>query len=61
MKKLIIIFVLLFALSIVGVLNGTQDQSEKERMVTIEEMYMAHPHNQMPNVVVDPMVGYPVY
>ena len=61
MKKLIIIFILLFALSAVGILYGTQDQSEKEEMVTIEQMYMDQPPNQMPDVVMDPMVGFPVY
>ena len=61
MKKLIIVSVLLLALSIVGILYGTQDQSEKEEMVTIEQMYMDQSPNQMPDVVLDPMVGFPVY
>ena len=61
MKKIIVILVLLFALSLTGILYGTPDQPYEEGMVTIEELYMSELPDQMPDVVVDPMVGFPLY
>jgi len=61
MKKLIVILILLLAISIAGILYGTSDQPDEEGMVTIEEMYMSDLPDQMPDVIVDPMVGFPLY
>ena len=61
MKKIIITLSVLLALSLAGILYATSDQPDKEGMVTIEEMYMSDLPDQMPNVIVDPMVGFPLY
>ena len=61
MKKIIITLSVLLILSIAGVLYGTPEQPNEEGMVTIEEMYMSELPDQMPNVIVDPMVGFPLY
>jgi len=61
MKKIIITLSVLLALSLAGILYATPDQPDKEGMVTIEEMYMSDLPDQMPNVIVDPMVGFPLY
>jgi len=61
MKKIIVILILLLALSLAGILYGTPDQPNDEGMVTIEEMYMSELPDQMPDVIVDPMVGFPLY
>ena len=61
MKKLVIILILLLALSLAGILYGTPDQPDEKGMVTIEEMYMSELPDQMPDVIVDPMVGFPLH
>ena len=61
MKKIIIILCVLVALSIAGILYGTPEKPDEEGMVTIEEMYMSEFPDQMPDVIVDPMVGFPLY
>ena len=61
MKKLIIISILLLALSLAGILYGTPQQLGEEEMVTVEQMYMGQLPDQMPNDVVDPMTGFPLY
>jgi len=61
MKKIIITLSVLLTLSIAGVLYGTPEQPNEEGMVTIEQMYMSDLPDQMPNVIVDPMVGFPLY
>jgi hypothetical protein len=61
MKKIIITLSVLFALSLAGILYGTPEQPDEEGMVTIEEMYLSELPDQMPDVVMDPMVGFPLY
>ena len=61
MKRLVIILIFLLALSLAGILYGTPEKPDEEGMVTIEEMYMSEFPDQMPDVVVDPMVGFPLY
>ena len=61
MKKLIIFLILLLALSLAGILYGTPEKPDEEVMVTIEQMYMSELPDQMPDVIVDPMVGFPLY
>ena len=61
MKKIIIALSVLLALSLAGILYGTPDQPDEEGMVTVEEMYMSEIPDQMPDVIVDPMVGFPLY
>jgi len=61
MKKIIIALSVLLTLSLAGILYGTPDQPDEEGMVTIEEMYMSEFPDQMPDVIVEPMVGFPLY
>ena len=61
MKKIIIILSVLLALSLAGVLYATQDRSDERVKVSVEEAYTAQFPDQMPDVVLDPMVGFPVY
>ena len=61
MKKTIIILSVLVALSLTGILYATQDRSEVRKAVLVEEAYTAQFPDQMSDVVIDPMVGFPVY
>ena len=61
MKKILITLSVLLALSLVGILYATPEKPDEEGMVTIEEMYMSELPDQMPDVVMDPMVGFPLY
>lgn len=61
MKKIIIILSVLLALSLAGVLYATQEQSDERTVVSVEEAYTAQFPGQLPNVIMDPMVGFPVY
>ena len=61
MKKTIIILSVLVALSLTGILYGTPNQPNEKGMVTIEQMYLSELPDQTPDVVMDPMVGFPLY
>ena len=61
MKKILIILSVLVALSLAGVLYATQDRSDVREAVFAEETYTAQFPDQMPDVIMDPMVGFPVY
>ena len=61
MKKIIITLSVLLALSLAGILYSAPDQSNEEEMVTVEEMYMSEFPDQMPDVIMNPMVGFPLY
>ena len=61
MKRLIVFFILSLALSIAGILYGTQDKAKEKEMVTVEQMYMSEFNDQMPDVVMDPMTDFPLY
>ena len=61
MKKILIILSVLVAFSLAGVLYATQYQADVEEAVSVEEAYTAQFPDQMPNVVMDTMVGFPVY
>jgi len=61
MKKIIIILSVLIALSLVGVLYGNHVKSNEKEMVSLEEAYTAQFPEQVSGIVVDPMVGFPVY
>jgi len=61
MRKLIVILSLVFTFSIVGGLYNTLTQLDKVENVTVEEAYTAQFPEQVSGIVVDPMVGFPVY
>jgi hypothetical protein len=61
MKKTIIILSVLFTLMIAGVLYGKNKQSEWVETVTSEQVYMTQFPDSMSNVIIDPMVGFPLY
>ena len=61
MKKTIIILSILCTLILAGVLYGTQDRSDEREAVLVEEAYTAQFPAQMPDVVIDPMVSFPLY
>ena len=61
MKRTIIILITVLALSVAGVLYGNHLQTDERDDVSLEEAYAAQFPEQMPDVIPDPMVGFPVY
>ena len=57
MKKTIIILSILFTLSVAGILYGNHGQSDERETVSVEEAYTT----QFPEIILNPMGGYPVY
>jgi len=60
MKKTIVIFVLLFTLILAGGLYGTIDQLDEGKTVTAGQVYMSQFPDPMPDVILDPMPGFPL-
>jgi len=61
MKKIIILLALSLILILVGILYGNNGQLVQRRTVSLEEVYTAQFPEHMPDGVMDPMVGFPVY
>ena len=61
MKKTIIILGVICTLILAGVLYGTQDRSDERVAVSIEEAYATQFPDQMPDVIMHPMTGFPLY
>jgi len=61
MKRTLIILITVLALSVAGVLYGHHNKNDNEVAVSLEEAYTAQFPETMPDVVVNPMVGFPVY
>ena len=61
MKKIIIALSFFVALSLAGILYGTQGQPDEGKTASVEEAYTVQFPNQMPDVVMDPMVGLPLH
>ena len=61
MKKVITILTLLLILLLVGSLYNTLAQLDKVETVTTDQAYMAQFPDQMSDVIMDPMVGFPLY
>ena len=57
MKKMIIILSVLVAISLAGILYGTQGKSDKEETVTAEQVYMDQYPDPMPNIILYPIPG----
>ena len=61
MKRTIIILSIVLTPSVAGVLYGNHLQTDQREAATLEEVYAAHFPEQMPDLILDPMVMYPVY
>jgi len=61
MKKIIIILSVFVALSLAGILYGTQNKSEEKETVSLEEAYRAQFPEQVSDMILHPMPGFPVY
>lgn len=61
MKKLIIFLSILFTLIFVGALYGINKRTEEVKIVEADQPGMNHHPNQRPEVIPDPMVGFPLY
>ena len=61
MKRTLIILITVLTLSVAGVLYGHHGQTDNEGTVSLEETYAAQFLETMPDIVVNPMVGFPVY
>ena len=61
MKRTIIILSIVFSLSVAGVLYGNHNKADERETVLLEEAYTAQFPDQMPEVIMDPMVGFPLY
>ena len=61
MKKTIIILGILFTLIFVGILYGTQKRISEKPNITLEQASTSPYYYQMPNIVMNPMMGYLKY
>ena len=61
MKKTLIILVVSIIVLFTGVLYGVQKESEKAEAVTLENVYAPQFPGVMPEVTMDPMVGFPLF
>ena len=62
MKKIVLIFVILFTIMFAGVLYGTHNQIIQEsNSLSLEQAYNNQYPETMPDVVLDPMVVAAVY
>jgi len=61
MKRTIIILITVLTLCIAGVLYGNHSQSDNKRSVSLVESHTTQFPETMPDVIPDPMVGFPVY
>jgi len=61
MKKIIIILSISVTLLLAGVLYGNRIQSNQRETVSLEEAYTAQFPDQMPDVILHPMTGFPLY
>ena len=60
MKRTIITITISVTLLVAGILYGGHEQTDYGKTLTLDEAYTAQFPEQLPNVVVDPMVGFPV-
>ena len=61
MKKIIIMLIISLTLIMVGVLYASHSLSDAKRTLSLVEAYMAQFPETMPDAILDPMVGYPVF
>jgi hypothetical protein len=61
MKTIIIILSVLLILILSGVLYGRNKQPDWVETMTAEEVYTHQFQDSMPEVILDPMAGFPLY
>ena len=61
MKRTLIILIVSLTLCVAGILYGNYPQTSEREAATLEEAYNAQYPEQLPDVVMDPMVGFPLY
>ena len=61
MKRTIIILITVLTLCVAGVLYGYHLQTDGRDDVSLEEAYAVQFPEQMPDVILDPMVDFSVY
>ena len=62
MKKIVLIFVILFTMMFAGVLYGTHQQVMQESIsLSLDQVYNNQYPATMPDVVIDPMVTVALY
>jgi len=61
MKKIIIILSILFTFILVGGLYGTLTQPDEVETVTVEQVYMNQFPDPMPDMILHPMCGFPLF
>ena len=61
MKKAIIIVSAFLTLLITGTFHGINKKSEEVETVTATQVYMNQLPVQIPDVIPNPMVGFPIY
>ena len=61
MKRTIVILITVLTVSVAGVLYGYHGQTSNEGTVSLEEAFTTQFPETMPDLTLDPMVGYPVY
>ena len=59
-KKFVTILILAFTLILMGSLYNTLAKHEKMETVAIGSVYMNHFPEPMPNIVINPMINYPL-
>ena len=60
MKRTIVTITISVALLAAGILYGGHEQTDYRETLNWDEVYTTQFPEQIPNVVVDPMVGFPV-
>ena len=61
MKKILILLSILLTLIFAGVLYGTNQKSEEVKIVQADQSDTNQPPDQMPKLIPNPMVGFPLY
>lgn len=61
MKKLVLILTLLITLVLAGFLYATHTKPDEPETARVSYMHMDCIPDPMPNIVIDPMVGMPMF
>jgi len=61
MKKILILLSILLTLIFTGVLYGINQKTEEVKIVQADQSDTNQPPDQWPDVIPDPMVGFPLH
>jgi uncharacterized protein YxeA len=61
MKKIVILLSILLTLIFTGVLYGINQKTEEVKIVQADQSGTNQPPGQWPDVIPDPMVGFPLH